>query len=163
MKYLIRLLVLVSPIAFLSGQELAVVEVESNKIISLDATQSWNIVRDWTKLNELAPQAVKSTIVDGLGLNSTWKIELLNGGSITEKMVYYDPANRIMSYIMTETPMPVENYMATIKVEPYGVMKSLVSFYTTCKTHYDRADEIKCHFKGFQATYLSNLETQRNE
>lgn len=163
MKYLISLFISISSILILSGQASAVVEVESNKIISLDAEASWNIVSDWSKLNELAPQAVKSTMVKGNGLNSTWTIELLNGGSITEKMVYYDETRRTMSYIMTETPMPIEDYLAIIKVEPYGISKSMVSFYTTCKTETENAGNIRNNFKAFQETYLSNVEKLKNE
>lgn len=163
MKYLIRLLIFIFIQTSLSGQGLAVLEVETNKVISIDAEQSWDIVRDWARLNELAPQAVKSTIVNGSGINSTWKIELINGGTITEKMVYYDAPRRTMSYIMTETPMPIEDYLAIIKVEPYGIKKALVSFYTTCKTQAEKVDDIKNNFKGFQEIYLSNLEKLNNE
>lgn len=147
----------------MTGQEFAVVEVETNKVISFDAEKSWEIVRDWTRLNELALQVVRSTTVNGSGLNSTWKIELINGGSITEQMVYYDAPRRTMSYIMTETPMPIENYSAIIKVEPYGIKKALVSFYTACKTQSEKVEIIKNNFKRFQENYLSNLEKLNNE
>ena len=163
MKYLISIFISISYISLLSGQQLEVVEVESNKIISFGADQSWNIVNDWTRLNELAPQAVKSTTINGDGINSTWKIELLNGGTITEKMVYYDAPRRTMSYIMTETPMPIEDYLAIIKVEPYGIKKALVSFYTMCKTQAEKVEDIKNNFKGFPEIYLSNLEKLNNE
>ena len=165
MKYFLNIIItLISLVSVsLSGQELQVIEVETNEILSLDAEQSWRIVQDWENLHMLAPQTVKSTTVDGHGINSTWKIELINGSSITEQMVYFDSSRRTMSYIMTETPMPIEDYLAVIKVEPYGIKKSLVSFYTTCKTQKENTENIKSNFKGFQEIYLSNLEKQKNE
>lgn len=163
MNYFVSTMILLLSLTILSGQELSTVEVESNKIISFAAEQSWQIVQDWANLHNLAPQAVKSTTVDGQGINSVWKIELLNGGLITEKMVYYDDTRKTMSYIMTETPMPIEEYLAIIKVEPYGIKKSLVSFYTSCKTLSEKAEGIKSNFKGFQEIYLSNIEKQNYE
>ena len=163
MKYWISIGICLLSFSTLLGQDLSEVEVETNKIISLEAEHIWHIVENWTNLPNLVPQVVKSTTVNGKGVHSTWEIDLINGGSITEKMVYYDPSRRTMSYIMTETPMPIENYLAVIKVEPYGVKKSLVSFYTTCETQKEKAENIQSNFRDFQEIYLSNLEKQNNE
>ena len=143
------------------GQELKFIEVETNLVVDIDAAQSWSIVNDWENLHQLTPEVVESTIVNGEGLSSIWKINLVNGGSITEKMVYYDSSKRTMSYVMTETPMPIENYLAVIKVEPYGISKSLVSFYTSCNTVAENFKNIKNTFLVFQETYLSNIEKQK--
>ncbi len=163
MKYFLNFIFTLISLVTLSAQDLRVVEVETNEIISIDAELSWNIVQDWANLHKLAPQAVKSTTVDGHGINSTWEIELINGGSITEQMIYYDSSRRTMSYIMTDTPMPIEDYLAVIKVEPYGIKKSLVSFYTRCKTQKNNTENIKNNFKEFQEIYLSNIKKQNNE
>lgn len=163
MKYLSSVIIYLVTFTGLLGQALSVVEVETNQIVSCEAERSWQIVQDWAKLHKLAPQAVTSTEVEGNGINSTWKIELVNGGSITEKMVYYDDARRTMSYIMTETPMPIEDYLAIIKVEPYGIKKSLVSFYTTCKTQSEKAESIRNNFQSFQEIYLSNIKKEHEQ
>lgn len=155
----ITILILTSSLIF--GQELKLVEVETNQVIDMNADQSWIIVNDWGNLHNLAPEVVESTVVNAYGMQSSWQINLVNGGMITEKMVYYNSSERTMSYVMTETPMPIENYVAVIKVEPYGVSKSLVSFYTSCMTSAENFDKFKNTFKGFQETYLSNIEKQR--
>ncbi len=143
------------------GQELKLVEVESNQIIAVDAEQTWRIINNWENLNTLVPKVVKSTTVNGVGINSTWEIHLVNGGSITEKMIYYNSSEKVMSYVMTETPMPIENYRAIIKIESYGLSKSLVSFYTSCNTSQENFDKIKNTFQVFQETYLSNIEKNK--
>lgn len=145
------------------GQDLKQVEIETNKILELNADASWEIVQDWKNLNKLVPKIVESTSVNGRGLHSTWDIHLTNGGLIKEKMVYFDSAMKTMSYIMTETPIPIEDYTATIKVEPYGVSKSMISFYTSCKTNTKNLETISKNFKSFQETYLSNIEKQNYE
>jgi len=146
-----------------NGQDIKLIQVESNAIVEMPTEQAWSIVQDWQNLHQLAPTVVGSTIVHGEGLHSTWDINLVNGGSITEKMVYFNESEKTMSYIMTETPMPIEAYVAIIKVEPYGISKSLISFYTECKTSTENYNKIESTFKGFQETYLSNIKNSNNE
>lgn len=155
----ITALLFISTITY--GQDQQLVEVETNQIIEMNAANAWSLVDDWKNLPSLVPAVVESTTVRGEGLNSTWTINLVNGNSIIEKMVYYDLSERTMSYIMTETPMPIEDYLAIIKVEQYGISKSLISFYTRCHTATESYDKIKSTFKEFQETYLSNIRKLR--
>jgi len=147
-------------VSYLSAQGYQELKVETNAVVNMSAQESWRVTQDWENLNKLVPEVVESTTVNGHGLGSTWKIVLKNGGQITEQMVYYNPDDRIMSYIMTETPMPIEDYTAIIKVEAYGISKSLITFFTSCKTTKDNAESISSAFKAFQKKYLSNIENQ---
>ena len=140
------------------SQDLKKHEVETNKIIELTPADSWEIVNDFSNLNLLVPEVVTKTEVFGEGLESSWDINLTNQSVVKEKMVYYSDSERTMSYIMTETPMPIRDYVAIIKVEPYGVSKSLVSFYTSCKVSELNRQNILNSFRSFQETYLSNLK-----
>lgn len=140
------------------SQDLELIKVESNEIVELSADQSWRVVMDWKNLNQLVPEVVASTTVKGKGLGSSWQINLINGGSIKEEMIYFNSSERTMSYTMTETPMPIKDYTAIIKVEPYGISKSFISFYTECKATREQHKKIKNTFKTFQVTYLSNLK-----
>lgn len=160
LKYLI--IIIITPIV-LSGQNMKTVSVESNKIIDINAEDSWNIVKDWSNLHNLVPEIVESTTVFKTGKDSTWEIYLKSGGKIIEKMTYYNVNDRIMSYVMTETPMPIKEYSAIIKVEPYGITKSMVSFHTSCLTSDNNFEKILGSFKAFQETYLSNIINQENE
>lgn len=155
-------IIILTPI-ILSGQNMKTVSVESNKIIDINEEVSWNIVKDWSNLHNLVPEIVESTTVFKTGLGSTWEINLKNGGKIIEKMTYYNVNDRIMSYVMTETPMPIKEYSAIIKVEPYGITKSMVSFHISCLTSDNNFEKIRQSFKAFQETYLSNIINQENE
>jgi len=163
-KFILKYIILfaLSPLV-LSAQDMKLVQVESNEIINLTAEESWRIVQDWSSLNRLVPEIVESTSVDGAGLGSTWHIYLKSGGRITEKMVYYNSNDRTMSYIMTETPMPIQEYTAVLKVDSYGISKSMVSFYTSCSTSNENFEKISKSFKAFQETYLSNIINQKND
>jgi len=162
MRYLILIfLALVMYSSFLNGQDSIDVQVETNAIVNLNADQSWFIIQDWENLHLLVPEVVESTEVLGYGKNAYWDIKLKSGDIIKEKMVYYNANEKVMSYIMTETPMPIQNYNATIKVEAYGVSKSFISFYTNCQSSKINAENIKNNFKRFQETYLSNIENHK--
>lgn len=139
------------------------IEVETNQVINLDADDSWSTVQDWENLHKLVPEVVERTELFGQGIESKWDIYLSNGGIIKEKMIYFNQNEKTMSYIMTETPMPIQNYLAIIKVEPYGINKSLVSFYTSCEVDSENEVKILNAFTAFQKKYLSNIEKQKNE
>ena len=158
MKTVVILLILFSSSQMLFSQEQESLSVETNMIVDFNEEESWLIVQDWENLHLLAPNVVESTTVNGTGLYSTWDISLKSGGMISEKMLYYNPNEKTFSYIMTVTPMPISDYMAIIKVEEYGISKSLISFYTECKTDPSKVDQMRKTFKSFQENYLSNIE-----
>lgn len=140
------------------AQDLKLIEVETNQVLELKAEDAWTIISDFNNLPKLTPEVVKSVSVNNEGIAATWEIFLNNGNSIMEKMTYFNPTERTMSYIMTKTPMPIKGYRAIMKVEPYGISKSLVSFYTTCETSSENFVEISNTFENFQKLYLSNIK-----
>lgn len=162
MKWILSVLCAMS-LHFLAAQELKQVEVESFLVIEMPADDAWAIVKNWSNLNQLVPKVVKSTTTVGEGWDSSWEIFLHNGKSLTEKMVYFSESERKMSYIMTETPMPIEDYTAVVWVEPKGLLHSEVYFYTRCKTSEENYATIVSNFKGFQETYLSNIKKVESE
>lgn len=144
----------------LQSQNFVKIEVESEKTIDMSAMQAWIIVQDWPNLKNLVPEVVASTEQSGIGRGSTWKIELINGDSITEEMTYFNSNDMLMSYTMLETPMPIERYQGTIKVEPYGINRCRVVFHTICYADSNIEKNISSNFKSFQSTYLSNIKNQ---
>jgi hypothetical protein len=48
------------------------------------------------------------------------KLDLAGGGSVTEKLETFDDKKRAYSYAITDGPLPVANYVATIKVSEDG-------------------------------------------
>lgn len=158
MKIILLFICLITSSCLLKGQEYKTIEVESNLLLNISPDVAWTAVQDWSQLHKLVPAIVDSTITYGSGVNSTWYIHLKNGAVIKEKMTYHDDTHRTMSYIMEETPMPIEDYLAIIKIDSYGISKSLVSFYTTCRVITEKETDILNTFKSFQETYISNLE-----
>lgn len=163
MKIILKLLCSIISMVSLNAQELDLIKIETNKVVDCISSQSWEAVQDWENLNTLVPNVVESTQLSGTGLQSSWIINLKNGSLIKEEMVYYNANEKTMSYVMTETPMPIEKYTASIKVESYGLSKSFISFYTECYVRKEDKEKICSSFKAFQESYLENLKKQCNE
>ena len=50
----------------------------------------------------------------------------MGDSAIRERLESHDPAARVFSYSIVEGPMPVENYLATVSVEPLDGDRSRV-------------------------------------
>ena len=90
-------------------------------VIERDFTASADAV--WEKLGNFAElewmPGVSSVDVEGEGLGALRKIAM-GPATIVERLEAHDAAGRSLSYSITEGPIPVENYLATITVTPKG-------------------------------------------
>jgi hypothetical protein len=48
------------------------------------------------------------------------RLSLVGGGTIVEKLVKLDDKERVYSYSIIDSPLPVKNYEATIRVKDDG-------------------------------------------
>jgi hypothetical protein len=82
--------------------------------VPVPADQVWNIIGGFNALPTWHP-AVKESKLDAGGRVRT--LELAGGGSITERLEHFDEKDRVYSYSILQGPLPVKNYVATIKVK----------------------------------------------
>lgn len=77
----------------------------------------------WKKLGEFGEMGwmpgVNSCEVEGEGLGALRKIAM-GPTTIVERLEAHDDAGRSLSYAITEGPIPVQNYLATITVSEAG-------------------------------------------
>ena len=131
--------------------------ISATQKINMPAKDVWRLVSDWNKLNQFVPKVVDRTEVNGKGLDTNWTIFLKNGKLVKEVMTAYSDKKMSMSYKMTETPMPLRDYLATIKVRPIDLQSSEVTFATDFKVKEENRANLLATFETFQNTYLSNL------
>ena len=135
--------------------------LEQNVTMELNANQSaekvWEVVSNWNNLNQLVPAVVDHTEVRGKGNKATWDIFLKNGKVVKEKMIAFDEKHYSMTYIMTDTPMPLQDYQATIQVLPINEEQSKVIFSTDFKVEEENRESLRTTFQNFQTTYLNNV------
>ncbi len=132
--------------------------VHSSMEVNKSASDVWEFVSNWNNLNLLVPKVVERTEVKGNGITTNWIIYLKNGSVVKERMTYFDNRQRLMSYIMTETPMPLTDYLATIQVIPVSKVKCNIIFSTYFKVEEKNKAKLLTTFEAFQNTYLSNIE-----
>ena len=126
-KYLLLLSVMV--LGFV-GQAQAdqVIHVKKSVIINAPASKIWEKVADFGDLGAWHPAVAKTEIVEGTNntVGAKRVLTLQDGGKINETLTAYNANAKTMSYIITDSVLPVDNYAATLKVKSMGKGKSVV-------------------------------------
>lgn len=90
-------------------------------VIPAPAEKVWDLIRDFNGMPAWLPLVAESRILDGLAsdqVGCTRDFTLQNGDRITETLVSLSDYDMTFSYTMGETPMPLENYLATVRLTP---------------------------------------------
>ncbi|MZR32284.1 SRPBCC family protein [Sneathiella litorea] len=95
--------------------------VYTSTVIAAQADRVWSVIRDFNALPDWTEFVVDSRIEEGLpsdkiGCVRAFRLE--NGGFIREKLLALSDYDYSFSYSILESPMGVENYVATVKLFP---------------------------------------------
>jgi hypothetical protein len=96
-------------------------KVYVSTIIDAPAADVWRIVRDFNGLPNWTPFAAESRIEQGQRADQVGCIRnfrLRDGGVIRERLLALSDYELSMSYAILESPMPVENYIASLSLTP---------------------------------------------
>ena len=83
--------------------------------LNVPADQVWEIVGRFNALPEWHPAVEKSELEDDGKLR---RLSLVGGGSIVERLEKLDEKEQLYRYSIIESPLPVANYSATLRVKP---------------------------------------------
>ncbi|MEL6556718.1 MAG: SRPBCC family protein [Bacteroidota bacterium] len=156
MKYIFTILTLIA-LSTVSQAQMQEERVENSQVIAVPARKAWNLIKDFRNFPRLLP-SVDRTEVKGKGEKASWIIYLKNGVVIKEVTTSFSNREMNMSYRMTETPMPLENYVGTFRVESLGKNKCKVYFITTFEVLPANKNTLLETFQGVQKTFLNNIE-----
>ncbi|MEL7001664.1 MAG: SRPBCC family protein [Bacteroidota bacterium] len=131
--------------------------VENSKVINVSARKAWNLIKDFRNLPLLLPN-VERTEVIGKGKKASWTIYLDNGAVIKEVTTAFSNRKMTMSYLMTETPMPLQNYQGTFEVVSLDKNRCEVYFKTTFESLQKDKEQLLNTFREVQLTFLGNIE-----
>jgi uncharacterized protein YndB with AHSA1/START domain len=98
-------------------REVTMTKVSLTTKLAVPADQVWKVIGGFNALPEWLPP-VKASKLDAGG--RVRKLDLAGGGSVTEKLETFDDKKHAYSYSITNSPLPVANYVATIKVSEDG-------------------------------------------
>ena len=92
-----------------------------SSVVNAPAGQVWAVVRDFNGLPAWTPFVAESRIELGAPADQVGCIRnfsLKDGGRIRERLLALSDYEFSMSYSILESPMGVENYVATLRVAP---------------------------------------------
>jgi len=96
-------------------------EVYTSSVIAASTQQVWAIIRDFNGLPKWLPVVVESRIEEGkpadqIGCVRSFRLQ--DGGAIRERLLALSDYDFSFTYSILESPMGVENYVATLKLTP---------------------------------------------
>jgi hypothetical protein len=97
------------------------IRVYTSSVIDAPADQVWGRVRDFNGLPDWTPFVAESRIEGGLPADRVGCIrnfQLRDGAKIREQLLSLSDFDYSCSYSILESPMGVENYVATLKLTP---------------------------------------------
>ncbi len=94
-------------------------ETTVNAEFQASADTVWKLLVDYGGIGDWGP-GIESCEVEGEGIGCVRAIGMPGGIVVKERLESLDDGARTLSYSIVEGPMPVENYLATIKVSEQG-------------------------------------------
>jgi hypothetical protein len=81
--------------------------------LQTSADEVWRLIGGFNALPDWHSAIVKSDLEEG---GSIRLLEIQGGATIRERLISHDNAERIYRYTITESPLPIEDYQATLQV-----------------------------------------------
>lgn len=95
--------------------------VEFNDVMDCEADRVWAVLRKFGELDKWHPAIAESRIVSEKPdemVGCIRKLTLQDGGTLTEQLLSIDDRNRALSYKFVEAPLPLDNYVLSVRVTP---------------------------------------------
>ena len=93
--------------------------------LQVPADAVWKVIGGFNALPDWHP-AVEKSEQEGVGVGATRKLRLVGGGTIIERLESIDDKEKVYSYSIVDSPLPVANYTATVRVREDGGGKATV-------------------------------------
>lgn len=89
--------------------------------LPVSAKQVWDMIGSFNALPNWHPIVERSEVEeDKTNRTTIRKLHLLGGGTVVEKLTEMDDNEKVYSYEILESPLPVKGYKATIRVREDG-------------------------------------------
>ena len=96
-------------------------KVYASIVVPATATVVWDVIRDFNALPKWTPFVAESRIEQNVASDKVGCIRnfrLKNGGRIRERLLALSDYEMSCTYSILESPMGVENYLATLRLIP---------------------------------------------
>ena len=106
-------------------------KVDMSTELSVSADKVWELIGGFNALPDWHPAVEKSELEEG---GTIRRLSLAGGGEIIEKLEKVDDNEHVYTYSIVSAPLPVTNYVATIKVKDEGEGKCSVEWSSEFQT-----------------------------
>lgn len=92
-----------------------------SSVIDAPVSSVWSVIRDFNGLPAWVPAVAESRIEDGLNADSVGCVRafrLHDDGRLRERLLALSDVDLSCTYSILESPMPLENYEATLRIMP---------------------------------------------
>jgi uncharacterized protein YndB with AHSA1/START domain len=93
--------------------------VEYSAVLEAQAEQVWNVLKQFGEIQKWHPSIAKSVIEDEMpdGLTGCVRqLSLADGAVVRERLLSVDDRRLTLSYRFEEAPLPLDNYVATVRL-----------------------------------------------
>jgi mxaD protein len=95
--------------------------------VSAPAAKTFATVTRWDALESWCPAFAKTEIVSGgNAVGSVRAVTVKEGPTFTEELLAFDPAGRSYKYKIIESPLPIVEYVSTVRVYDMGDYSEIV-------------------------------------
>lgn len=106
--------------------------VEFSAVIDSEAGCVWSVLKKFGEIHKWHPAITESSIEndqpDGL-IGCVRQLKLLDGGIVRERLLSVDDRHRTLSYRFEEAPLPLDNYVGSVKLAPLtGQAKTFIQW-----------------------------------
>lgn len=112
--------------------------VEYSAVIDSEAQRVWSVLKQFGEISKWHPAIPESLIEDGQpdGLvGCIRRLTLQDGAILRERLLMVDERHLSFSYRFEEAPLPLDNYVATVKLVPLtGQAKTVVQWTASFET-----------------------------
>ncbi len=95
------------------------IKIHKSSVLDASVNRVWETIRDFNALPSWHPAVKDSRIEDELPNDQVGCIRnfnLYDGGNIREQLLAHSDIQHYTTYSILDSPMPVENYVATIRL-----------------------------------------------
>ncbi|MBL1321173.1 MAG: SRPBCC family protein [Methylophaga sp.] len=160
-KTSLSIVLLTSAMASFAGD----LTVTKNVTVNASPDTVWKMVGDFNHLDVWHPVVVASQLTHG-GCQANGAVRLLtlgNGATITEKLMATNYADRSYTYMITESPLPIADYVSTITVSEAADGKATVTWNSSFDANGATDEEAINTISGIYDAGLNSLDKHFNK
>jgi mxaD protein len=122
--------------------------------VAMNADALWQAIGSFAAIGDWHPMVEK---VDSQGeqKGSVRTLQLIGGAKLVERLEEVSPTERLYRYSIVESPLPVSNYVAEIRVKDKGDGSSLVEWSSDFTVNTRNENDV---VKTFQEVYQAGLD-----